>query len=69
MRDVATQPPWSIAMSTITDPGRIEATISSDTITGAFAPGSRTLPITASASRTRCSSVSRSDISVTILPR
>ena len=50
------------------EPGRIDATISSDTSLGAFAPGTRTVPIRTSASATRCSSVSWSDISVMIRP-
>ncbi len=46
------QPPWSIATSTSTDPGFIRDTRSFGTSFGASAPGTRTVPITMSASRT-----------------
>src|SRR5436190_904083 len=68
IRAVSTQPPWSMAMSMITEPGRIERTICRVTSFGARAPGISTVPITTSVSRTRCSSVSRSDMSVMIRP-
>jgi hypothetical protein len=45
-------PPWSIEMSTMTDPGRMLFTISSVTSLGAFAPGTSTAPISKSASAT-----------------
>ena len=41
---VSTQPPWSTATSTITEPSFIVATISSVTRTGARAPATRTAP-------------------------
>src|SRR4029453_14699390 len=55
-------------MSIATAPLRIDRIISSVMSFGARAPGTRADPITTSASRTRCSSVSRSDISVMIRP-
>ena len=55
-------------MSIATAPARIDRIISFVMSLGARAPGTSTDPITTSASRTRCSSVSRSDINVMILP-
>ncbi len=49
---VSKQPPWSMAMSTTTLPGRIAAIISRVTNLGAFAPGTSTAPMTTSASAT-----------------
>jgi len=46
------QPPWSIAISTKTEPGFIFFTNSLLTSFGAFAPGIKTDPITKSASVT-----------------
>src|SRR5690606_39478049 len=47
-REFSKHPPWSIAMSTSTDPGFIRRTRSSETSLGAFAPGMSTAPITRS---------------------
>ena len=44
-RDVSAQPPWSMAMSTSTLPGRIWRSISRLINLGAFAPGTSTAPI------------------------
>ena len=51
-RLVSKHPPWSMAMSTTTLPGRIAAIISRLTSLGALAPGTSTAPITTSASAT-----------------
>ena len=51
-REFSKQPPWSIAMSTSTEPGRMDSTISAVTSFGAAAPGISTEPITRSASAT-----------------
>ena len=48
-RLVAMQPPWSIATSTITDPGFMRRTSSSSTRVGARPPGNSTAPISRSA--------------------
>ena len=47
--EVSKQPPWSIAMSTSTDPRFIVFSISRVTSLGAAAPGTSTAPITSSA--------------------
>src|SRR5918999_1243669 len=52
----------------ITEPGRIDATISSETRTGARAPGMRTAPITRSARATWYSIAARLLVTVRILP-
>ncbi len=54
-REPSKQPPWSMAMSTSTEPGFIRATSSSLTSVGALAPGISTAPITRSARSTSCS--------------
>ena len=51
-RLVSKQPPWSMAMSTTTLPGRMLAIISRVTSLGALAPGTSTAPITTSDSAT-----------------
>ena len=61
-------PPWSIAQSMITAPGRIDASMSSLTSTGARPPGTRTAPITRSASRTARATAARLLASVWIRP-
>ena len=48
-RESSKQPPWSIAMSTSTEPGFICATSRCDTSFGALAPGTSTAPMTRSA--------------------
>ena len=48
-RLVSMHPPWSITRSTTTEPGRIEATISSVTTTGERWPIDIAAPITTSA--------------------
>jgi hypothetical protein len=48
-REVSKQPPWSMAMSTSTEPWRICRTMSRVTSLGAAAPGTSTAPITRSA--------------------
>ena len=58
------QPPWSIAMSTTTEPGRIASIMSSVTTLGAAAPGTSTEPITRSASVTLRSTASTVEYSV-----
>src|SRR5665648_332804 len=59
MREVATEPPWSMLMSTMTDPGCIWRTRSSSTSMGALAPATSTAPMTTSAFNTCSSMVSR----------
>src|SRR5213594_4210748 len=66
---VAMHPPWSTAMSTITEPSFICATISFVTSWGARAPATRTAPISRSARRTTWSTLKLFDISVTACPR
>src|SRR5207245_382314 len=66
---VATHPPWSTAMSTITEPSFICETISLVTRTGARAPARSTAPISRSARRTTCSMLKLFDIKVTTWPR
>ncbi len=61
-------PPWSIAASTITAPGRIDAIISSVTSTGARPPGTSTAPITRSASCTARATAARLLASVWMRP-
>ena len=51
-RDVSKQPPWSMATSTTTLPGRMLAIISRLTTFGALAPGTSTAPTTTSESWT-----------------
>ena len=46
------QPPWSMEMSTSTEPGCIRDTSSLEMSMGALAPGTSTAPITRSASIT-----------------
>jgi len=65
---VSMQPPWSIEMSTTTEPALIEATIDSETRWGASAPGTSTAPITRSAEATDSSTVVRLDMSVRMRP-
>ena len=48
-REVSKQPPWSMATSTITEPGSISRSMSRVTSFGALAPGISTEPITRSA--------------------
>ena len=64
----STEPPWSIAQSTMTAPGRIERTIASVTTTGARPPGTSTAPMTRSASATARSTARRLLASVMIRP-
>ena len=69
-RDVSKQPPWSIATSTITEPGFIMPSISRVIRRGALAPGISTPPITRSASGSASSIACRDDIvSSTVRPR
>ena len=56
------QPPWSMAMSTITEPGFIDFTSGSSTSTGARPPGTSTAPISRSASTTVRSIEPRFDV-------
>ena len=56
--EVAIQPPWSIATSTIAEPGFMALMCSAVTSLGAAAPGISTPPITKSASSTCFSSAS-----------
>ena len=58
-REVSAQPPWSMAMSTITAPGFIALTVSAVMIFGAAAPGISTAAITRSLRRHRVSTTSR----------
>jgi hypothetical protein len=51
-RESSKQPPWSIDMSTSTAPVFIRETSSLLISLGAFAPGTRTAPMTRSASMT-----------------
>ena len=67
-RMVSTQPPWSMAMSTITAPGFMPRTMSSVTTTGARPPATSTAPMTRSASATARSTAPRLDASVMIRP-
>jgi len=62
-RESSKQPPWSIAMSTRTEPSFIPATISLVTRRGARAPGISTDPITRSASVTCWRIASADDVS------
>ena len=62
------QPPWSMAMSTTTEPGFMARTMSSVTTTGARPPATSTAPITRSASATTRSTVPRLDASVVMRP-
>ena len=55
-RLVSKQPPWSIAMSTTTLPGRMLAIMARLTSFGALAPGTSTAPITTSDSATYAAS-------------
>jgi hypothetical protein len=48
-REVSKQPPWSIEMSTSTEPRFIVLSMSRVTSFGAAAPGTSTAPITSSA--------------------
>ena len=57
--DVSTQPPWSMATSTITEPGFMRGSIARVTSFGAAAPGISTAPITRSAHSTSRSTLSR----------
>ena len=61
-------PPWSIAISTITEPSFICLIISSVTKLGAFAPGINTAPITKSLSFTAFSIFNGLDIIVFTRP-
>ena len=54
-RLVSKHPPWSIEMSTSTDPGRISRSIRRVNSFGASAPGTRAAPITRSDSAARAS--------------
>ena len=64
-REVSKQPPWSIAMSTTTEPVFIAFTIWRDTSLGAAAPATSTAPMTRSAESTCCSTASRLEYTVT----
>ena len=64
----STQPPWSMAQSTITEPVRIDRTIASVTTIGARPPGTSTAPITRSASATARSTARRLLASVMMRP-
>ncbi len=65
---VSMHPPWSIEMSTTTDPGFMPATMASVTRCGASAPGTSTAPMTRSAAATVSSTVVRFDIRVWMRP-
>ena len=58
-REVSAQPPWSIATSTMTEPGFIALTVAAEISFGAAAPGISTVPITRSARRHTASTASR----------
>ncbi len=58
-REVSAQPPWSIATSTMTEPGFIALTVAAVISFGAAAPGISTVPITRSARRHSASTASR----------
>ena len=57
--DVSKQPPWSMATSTSTEPGRMVRSISAVTSFGAREPLTSTAPITRSAAATRSSTAVR----------
>ena len=63
-REVSAQPPWSMATSTITEPGFIAFTVCAEMSFGAVAPGTRTVAMTRSARRHTVSTTSRVENSV-----
>ena len=63
-REVSAQPPWSMATSTITEPGFIALTVAAVISLGAAAPGTSTEPTTTSARRHNASKASRVETTV-----